>query len=127
MRERIYALDMIETVLYHLQDAIRGKPYYDVRQFTPYLLSRIEDFWLPLNRDYKPLGIGNKGFVKYEDYKFLSIPDHIINKNSKHFVLDGPSSNYMYFFTDRGTPVLKKERDEYIERVKDILFINYTL
>ena len=37
------------------------------------------DQFLPLNRDYKPLGMVKSDFVKYEEYPFLFIPKDMID------------------------------------------------
>jgi len=43
-----------------------------IKSFMPYCLRKMgENEFLPLNRDYKPIGCINGVWTKYEDYEFL--------------------------------------------------------
>ena len=45
-----------------------------MRYFLPYCLQRIKgNIYLPLNRDYKPIGCTSKEWVDYENYQHLYV------------------------------------------------------
>jgi hypothetical protein len=51
-----------------------------MRSLTLYCLVDMgNDQFLPLNRDYKPLGMNEREFVKYEEFEFLFLPRDLIN------------------------------------------------
>lgn len=86
-----------------------------MRYFLPYCLQRIKgNVYLPLNRNYKPIGVTTKEWVEYENYQHLyvrfsrcpskmTIEWHyaIKNKNGTidklFFYGDGLDSREMYF------------------------------
>lgn len=77
----IYAIELLKTGILLLDiTTIRPKqgfyPYNACRSMILYQLLKVdENNYLPLNRDYKPLGISRYlPWVKYDDYAFLYIP-----------------------------------------------------
>jgi hypothetical protein len=80
-----YIKELIKTGLVLLRDTYtysryRNKGYLAGNEFLwrsllPYTFHMIGDSLLPLNRDYKPLGlIGYSKWAEYGDYDFLLIP-----------------------------------------------------
>lgn len=110
--ERIYSLDIIHGALALLFE--EKNSYHALRACLPYLLQPVDDFWLPLNRDYKPIGISAKttNWVDYHKYRFLAIPTELIDlehehclkeKKTKYSLADGA----IFFFSDINTPTIR--------------------
>lgn len=126
-QERLYSLDMIHGALELL--FTERNSFHALRPYLPYLIQPVEDFWLPINRDYKPLGVRSHTthWVDYKDYRFLAIPEELIDlshehcnkeRNTKYAMADGA----IFFFSDRTTPILKKEKQRYGQLIREILF-----
>lgn len=123
-RKRIYALDVIATSLAFLQEDGR---YLTLRQFLPYCIYKFGTNWLPLNRDYKPLGILNEDWVKYEDYDYLFIPEDYIDASSEKLEKDllHPSTPAVWLFTDSTVPFDKKNKIKYLDKADKLFFGKY--
>ena len=77
------------------------------RYWMPYTFREVGDRWLPLNRDYKPLGVITRDHVAYEDYveshgvKFARDPrtytDVWHSSQSLFLYSDSPASRLDYF------------------------------
>ena len=123
--KRIYALDLIQTAKVCFKEY--GK-YYPLRQFLPYCLYKFGDNWLPLNRDYKPLGILNGDFVNYTEYTFLYIPDPLLNIQKLEIEKDGlrPDVPGVWLYKDSTSPCInKKMRTRYCDLIEDVFFQEY--
>ena len=99
--------------------------YYVLRPFIPYCLLKIGENWLPLNRDYKPLGLQSANFVKYEEFTHLFIPDKFVRKDLPEITFqDSPldKQHYMFFYTDGSTPRDRKLLDRYTRLVRESFF-----
>ena len=82
---------------------------YLVRHYMPYVYQKIDDqefpfVFLPLNRQYKPLGVITDKFVDYDDYRthrvvFKKDPTFFKNiwTNPCYLFNDGPESQKDYF------------------------------
>jgi len=78
----------------------------------PYLIEPLGDgLFLPLNREYKPLGITSLNWVKYEGCRTLGV--------------EASSGRRMYFFNDGCPPWdSKQELTSYLERVTKELMLD---
>jgi hypothetical protein len=127
-KERIYVLDMIYSAITCFSD-VKGamKGYYALRSFLPYLIRKEGEVWIPLNRDYKPIGILNAAWVDYGKYSFIGIPDRLVKrpeislKRNSFYTDDG----YLYFFNDSVTPYTTKNRAAYVKRIKEAFLDAY--
>jgi len=78
-----------------------------MRYFLPYCLHRIKgNIYLPLNRNYKPIGVTTKEWVNYENYqhlyvKFSRCPSKI--KIEWHYVIKNEAGviDKLFFYGDR--------------------------
>lgn len=96
-----------------------------MRPFIPYCLHKIdENTFLPLNRDYKPIGMPPGKHYKYEDYKFLFLEKDEINLNilwDNGFSFGG----YGYFlYSDACTPYTHLMR--YFDILSESIFLQKT-
>lgn len=78
-----YPIEIIKSCIHILE---QGKPKTTIsenlRPFLPYCVSSIsEGLWIPLNRDYKPLGMLRGQWFDYEKYEFLFLKQEEINFN----------------------------------------------
>src|SRR5271165_1708580 len=75
-----YPLELIKTGILFLRNANLRRGVYELSQdpFRSLVVYCLQDMgngkWLPLNRDYKPIGLNGEGnWAKYEDYSYLFI------------------------------------------------------
>ncbi len=96
--------------------------YDDIRHVLPYLMHNIEGIWIPMNRDYKPLGFGRHKWIKYEDYKFLGIPEEFINFQHLKVISDRAihAGQCFFFFSDNTTPDRVKDKKAYGKLIHEI-------
>ncbi len=93
------------------------------RSLVVYCLLKInENEFLPLNREYKPIGLMDGEFVNYEDFKFLFIPANEINFNILFIDRDYEDHKFFHLFTDSTYPGKKTTKDRYINMVIKTLF-----
>lgn len=90
-----YPLELIKSGMELIWNTrtIKAERYDPVRSFLLYFFQEMPNGYLPLNREYKPLGVPYYGkYVKYEDFPFLIIPKEILNTNEfydpKGFMFD---------------------------------------
>lgn len=81
MKEKLYSIMLIETVLKCIiENTPKTRTYNNLRPYLPYCIQDMgEGKWIPLNRDYKPIGLARSEFVKYEDFEFLFLCEEHIN------------------------------------------------
>jgi hypothetical protein len=121
IEHRVYSLELIKTSLRSLDE--HNKSYYMLRSFLPYLIIPQGDFYLPLNRDYKPLGMTADRWVNYEDCEGLFFPKSFFKGELKPYPLEPDGA--FFFFADRTTPILTKERKNYIWLLNSVILDNY--
>lgn len=116
MKEKrfIYPIEIILTgyhFLYNSNSRLGNDTYCPKRSMLLYAVQPEGDFYLPLNRDYKPLGISfYSEYVTYSDYPFLLIPKNMMDVSSleahKH-------TDIMFTFNDATYPDIKKTKTLY--------------
>lgn len=85
-----------------------------IQSLLVYCLVPIQDGYLPINRDYKPLGISRYfPWAEYEQYPFLVIPKEKVNVAHCE-----KQNSTFYLFTDLTYPHDKKKKDRYVEMLK---------
>ena len=109
----IYPLELIATGLHFLFKTrhITKRDYDPMRSLIVYCLMETPEGYLPLNREYKPIGLSNYSpWVKYDQYPFLLIPKNKANVQA----LDNNGGGLHHFFFDDGTfPDSKKFKLKY--------------
>ena len=98
-----YALNVIYCAL----KGFETRRHYDtLRPFLPYYFKKIDNGFLPLNRDYKPLGMVRGRFVTYDDFDYLTIPtDEISTEISNSEWGYGQKTNGdLFAFSDASSP-----------------------
>lgn len=78
----IYPLELIKCGMELVWNtkSIRVDHYESIRPMLLYFMQEMPNGWLPLNREYKPLGVPYYGKqVEYEDYPFLIIPKEMFD------------------------------------------------
>ncbi len=75
-----------------------------------------EGNFLPLTRDYKPLGIGTRDFFSYEDFKFLYISKDEFVLNS---LWDNGDKKNWFTYSDGSTPINAKSWQRYREIIRN--------
>jgi hypothetical protein len=90
---------------------ISSSRYEAIRSMLLYHLQEMPDGYLPLNREYKPLGIPYYGkHVKYEDFPFLLIPKNEVR-------IGGTLKAEGYFFDDGCFPDNREDKLAYIRGI----------
>lgn len=92
-----------------------------IRNMLPYCIQKVNDVYILLNREYKPLGIwGYSEFVSYEDYPYALIND---NRGVNYFYNDSTNPNNSKFCFETYFENLKhfmnNEQDKYITTIDD--------
>jgi hypothetical protein len=119
-----YPLELIITGINFLKNSqmksnYKTNPY---RSLVVYTLEKINNKWLPLNREYKPIGLSGYGsWAKYEDYRFLMFDLNEVYLSSMKNNLD--ERDNFYFFKDGGFPKGKENIDNYIKKVEEVFCI----
>lgn len=113
-----YAVELIKTGSMLVRDVVlRKTDLYDTcRYITCYCLIKTKHGYLPLNRDYVPLGFHDKEYHDYDNYPFLCIPEDLIDFS----LFDQKSENRFYFFTDKTHPRNKLLKHRYYDFVKEV-------
>lgn len=120
-KREIYPIELIRTGILFLDIiSIRSKggyyPYDASRSMILYALEPFQGDYLPLNREYKPLGISKyMDYVKYEDHEFLKI--------SKEYLELSTLSKGLFIFDDCTFPGNAKNKKRYRDII-DNLFKN---
>ena len=84
------------------------------RVFLPYQLIKIKNKWLPLNREYKPLGLtGYNIWADYEKYDFLLIPEDEVDISYLKEGAIHPRGFYLY--NDCTVPENYKMKKRYLD------------
>ncbi len=111
IKRLIYPLELIRTGMLFL-DVVRCGPiggfypYNPIRSMILYTFDRVEGGILPINREYKPLGVSfYSPWASYKEYNFLVIPNEYVDFS----VLDGKN----YLFNDGSFPGNAKSKDRY--------------
>lgn len=110
-------------------DRIKGAtPRYDYRggdfhrAFLPYCLDRQEDGrWVVLNRDYKPLGMLTRDFVRYEEHPVAAYLGGLTASSLKHLDDRDNLPDRIYLYDDGSIPTLSKEAWEKYSKKLEIL------
>ena len=103
-----YVYELMKTGLRILFEKRMG--YYAARPLLVYHIQRIEDGYIPLNRDYKPLGLMGGGWADYNKFKFLTLPENEI-------VFHKGLQENCFLFGDATTPFDKAKRLIYQENL----------
>ena len=119
------AIELIKTRLELLKHTKSSTLYLrtkePIRAMLVYCIQRFEDKWLPLNREYKPIGLCNySDWVTYEKYDMLMIPKDRIDEKKLSDLYESHHENYFYLFNDTTYPCNKKLKDQYISIVREI-------
>lgn len=117
--DSVYGISMMHRALQLLQEAKTPAQIALIYYELPYCLQEIEGCYLPLNRNYKPLGLPvGSTFVDYSNYKFLSIPKVLITTDH---LIEGK-----WFWEDTTSPrVTGKRKMDYLNNLsKSLGFIN---
>ena len=79
-----------------------------------YCLVKVDKGYLPLNRDYKPIGFVG-GWANYDEFPFLTILEGFIDLTI--FDEDHVVGDKLFLYTDKTTPYREKNIKGYIHRV----------
>ncbi len=121
----IYPIELIKTGIEFLLKTknINKISYEPIRALVVYNLLEMDEGFLPINREYKPLGLsGYSTWAEYKDYPFLLIPKDRVDLN--FLKKDGVLTESFYFFQDDTYPANAKNKKEYILKIKSALDIN---
>lgn len=123
----IYPFELIKTGIKILETTRfrKGQIFHPSRPFVVYQLIEVAfgSGYLPLNRDYKPLGLDEyNNWADYDAYPFLVIPKDKVNLSELEFT--GHFTPGHFFFNDGTTPREKKSVDRYIKMVKEAFAFN---
>lgn len=115
----IYPLELIRTGITFLRNSRRsnGWSYDPLRALLVYNIIPVDKGYLPVNRDYKPLGIQPIDWYDYNAFSFLIIPDDKVNIENLEF--KGELTKSYYLFDDRTYPDCKKNKERYIKVIKE--------
>lgn len=114
-----YSLELIKTGVEFLfktktNKADRTFPE-PIRSMIVYSLHEIDGHWLPVNRDYKPLGISHYSeYVKYEDYPYLFLKKDQVRLGAELWEHPQLSPKMYFLFQDHTFPESKKLKDRYL-------------
>lgn len=114
----IYPIELIKTGVYLLKTVhsrpIKGiYPYQAIRALLLYTFETLDDGFLPLNREYKPLGLSFwDSWVDYKQFSFLKIPKEMLDFSN----LEKRS----YLFHDGTFPSDSKAKKKYIEQLTSL-------
>lgn len=81
----IYPIELIKTGVNFLMFTNASRNAFSmrstaIRSLLLYQLLNVDGKWLPINRDYKPIGLtGGNEWADYSEYPFLLIPEDRIN------------------------------------------------
>lgn len=126
---QIYPVSLIEAATAHLGSCKTQDARHALRPFLPYCFRKMDGAVLPLNRDYKPLGVISREYLQYENFGFLMIPLELISLDfedtntptnldaEKRWEKEG----YFWFWTDGNAPYWKKNALSYIRQVHKVL------
>jgi len=119
-----YAKQMIKTTLerYLPTSKVRSEVYCNtMRPFHPYCLIKMnEEEYLPLNRDYKPLGLNSGDIYEYGNYPFLYIKKEELNLNVLWDNGDASRSGVWFLFSDSTCPHDNLQR--YVQILRIVFF-----
>lgn len=124
-RMDIYPIELIRTGARIILGTTSKKDQRDpLRAMIVYQLVDIEDSYLPLGRDYKPLGLsGYNDWVSYRDFSFMLIPKDRVNIDCLR--ADGVFTPGFYFFDDSTYPHDKKHKLAYCDKIEKVFGIKY--
>lgn len=112
-----YPVEVIKTGLEFLYKTktIKSENQEPIRSLLVYQIIEIKGRFLPLNREYKPIGLfGYNEWVNYENYDFLLID----NVDIKYLKEEGCLTHGYFLFDDSTYPRTKKLKDRY----RDLLY-----
>lgn len=118
-----YPIELIETGI----NILNGSGKDLAQPFLVYCLHPMNGKFLPLNRDYKPLGLMDcNKWAKYELYDFLLIDKELVD--TSYLYNNAPDFNHemhsFFFFTDSTNPFNgPKSKKRYLEIVKNVFKI----
>ena len=115
-----YAVEVIKSAVITLNDVTNTNQACLLRCFLPYCFAAMgDDMFLPLNRNYKPIGLLNGKWVDYHQFPFLFIhKDEFIDFESLRNTPGFRSDETYFLFKDNTSPFgYKAERVKYIEHL----------
>lgn len=117
----IYPIELIKTIIDVLECVAikKNNSHEGIRGLLLYQLIEIDDEYLPLGRDYKPLGLCQYSpWADYHKYPYLLIPKNRVKiENITH---DGILTPGYFFFNDGNSPLLNtKFKKRYINLLKN--------
>ena len=121
LNKRILSLEIITSALDQL--FLRGRQYYTLRPFLPYLVIPQGECFLPLNRDYKPLGWSSTDWADYKACEPLFFPKELFTGYLEAYPLVPEGA--CFFFSDNTTPIDLKNKLRYKETLEKLLITNY--
>ncbi len=115
-----YPLEIIRSAILKLEDCTSWQQQYCIKDFLPYCLKHIDDIYLiPLNRDYKPIGLHTGDWVDYKNFPFLYLKKEDVK--TENLIDQSPT---FFFYNDSTSPKRSKQKKEiYIEKVINSLNI----
>lgn len=121
-----YPIELILTgvhVLFNLNSPKRVSKC-PKRSLLLYNLAVINEHYLPLNREYKPLGLSfYDDWARYESYPFLMIPK--ANANVKFLEELNTLGHHFFFFTDITYPDKKNFKLRYTKLLENVFGDHY--
>lgn len=129
---QIYPISLIEAATCSLGACKTQDARHSLRPFLPYCIKRLDGAVIPLNRDYKPIGIITKEYLEYESCGFLMIPLELVHLDfNDHNTPTQPhpekrwnEEGYFWFWSDANAPYWKKNAFAYIRQVHKVFRIN---
>ena len=113
-KRMIYPIELLLTGVRVLCDSRKTNTalFSPERNLLLYTFQKVSENYLPLGRDYKPLGMQDGPWVDYKDYPFLEIPPKFLNEE---FVKERSRNHNYYSFNDGSYPKVKKQKIEYVK------------
>lgn len=114
-----YVLELMKTGILFLKNAKLKPKVYNLKEdpFRSLLVYNLRemknDMWLPLNRDYIPLGLIGDGWADYENEKYNHL---LIHKANINFDLLWDNQPQFFTFSDSTYP-----EGKYLQRYIDII------
>lgn len=118
-----YSMEIIKSSCYYLSACRTSQQSRILRPFLVYCFKKINEKILPLNRDYKPIGLISGRYVKYEEYEFLMLQESSIKDFNKISNEQGYSGLDYFTWSDDCSPFLNSvTRKRYLTLMQDLLY-----
>lgn len=124
----IYPLELIKTGCHFLNFTRQNNREFraentPIRSLLVYCVERIGDSWIPINREYKPIGLSRyDGWAYYKEYPFLLIPEENIDIEYLDNNCTQKSKDCYYIFNDSTYPSDKRRKQDYTMHIRNIFF-----